>query len=64
MNHSIIFSWKVGNDDHELSPALCSSYYNILGKNVDGYKPGITLDSDGLTTGNGVLLYIVVSDAD
>ena len=63
-NHSMTFSWKVGNDDRELSPALRSSRYNILGKNADGYEPGITLDSDGLTAGNGVPLYIVMPDTD
>ena len=31
-NHSMTFSWKVGNDDRELSPALRSSRYNIAEK--------------------------------
>ncbi|MBF1696775.1 MAG: hypothetical protein HXO77_08975, partial [Selenomonas sp.] len=63
-NHSMTFSWKVGVDDRELTPALKSNRYNLLGKNADGYEPGITLDSDGMTAGNGVPLYIVMPDTD
>lgn len=63
-NHSMTFSWKVGVDDRELTPALRSNRYNLLGKNADGYEPGITLDSDGMTAGNGVPLYIVMPDTD
>ncbi|WP_315544650.1 hypothetical protein [Stomatobaculum longum] len=63
-NHSMTFSWKVGNDDRELTPALSSSRYNIRGKNADGSEPGITLDSDNGLEGNGIPLYIVMPDTD
>ena len=63
-NHSMTFSWKVGNDDRELSAALRSSRYNIRGKNADGSEPGITLDSDNGLEGNGIPLYIVMPDPD
>ena len=63
-NHSMTFSWKVGNDDRELSAALRSSRYNIRGKNADGSEPGITLDSDNGLEGNGIPLYIVMPDTD
>ena len=44
-NHSMTFSWKVGIDDREMTPALRSNRYNLLGKNADGFEPALTLDS-------------------
>ena len=64
-NHSMTFSWKVGIDDREMTAALKSNRYNLLGKNADGFEPAITLDSvDGQVEGNGVPLYIVMPDTD
>ena len=64
-NHSMTFSWKVGIDDREMTAALRSNRYNLLGKNADGFEPALTLDSvDGQVEGNGVPLYIVMPDTD